>query len=342
MGNEEVKTGKSAYSMGNFGKAFFIGMLIFSPLLLQNNLYILQVLIMCFIWGSVVGPWDLIFGYAGISSFGQIAFFTIGAFGSSIFSMKLGFSPWLALIAGATAASLVGVLIGLPCLKLKGLYVAIVTFALHMTLPALITAGRKIGTGGANSLTGIPPLELGGITFSVTNRVPAAFLAMGIFFISVIVVKLVIKSNIGLAFVALRDSETFGRCMGINDYKYKLIVFAISAFLAGLAGAFYAHYFGLISKRLLSLDVFVLLLVILITGGLGKFPGVLYATFIFTFLNEFLRPLEAYRPLIFGVITVLIIILMPEGITELKTHLDRVVSKFKGNPKKESGKATGS
>ncbi len=322
MGNEKVNlTGTGDKSRtANFSKILILGILLLSPLFLRNNMYFLQILIMCFIWGAVVAPWDLIFGYAGISSFGQIAFFAIGAFGSAIFSMKLGFSPWFAMIAGALTASCMGVLIGIPCLRLQGLYVAIVTFALHMTLPALITAGGKIGTGGANSLTGIPPLELGGVTFSVINRIPAAYLAMGIFFLSVLVVHTIIKSNIGLAFVALRDSETFAKCMGINDYKYKIIVFAVSAFLTGLAGAFYAHYFGLISKRLLSLDVFVLLLVILITGGLGKFPGVIIAAFIFTFLNELLRPLEAFRPLIFGIITVSVIILMPEGITELKTH----------------------
>jgi branched-chain amino acid transport system permease protein len=296
---------------------FAIGILLLLPFFLRNNLYVLQVMIMCFIWGSVVAPWDLIFGYAGIVSFGQIAFFTIGAFGSAIFSMKLGLSPWLAMPMGGLLSAATGVLIGLPCLKLQGLYVAIVTFALHMTLPALITAGENFGTGGANSLTGIPPLELVGVNFSVINRVPAAYLALGIFFLSVIVVYKVIRSNIGLAFMALRDSDTFAKCMGVNDYKFKLIVFGLSAFLSGMAGAFYAHYFGLISKRLLGLDNFVLLLVILITGGLGRFPGVVISAFIFTFLNEFLRPLEAFRPLIFGTITVLIIILMPEGITEI-------------------------
>ena len=298
-----------------------LGILFLLPLFLRNNLYVLQVMMMCLIWASVVAPWDLIFGYAGIVSFGQIAFFTIGAFASAIFSMELGFSPWLAMPTGAIVAGIAGVLIGIPCLRLQGLYVAIVTFALHMTLPALITAGQKIGTGGANSLTGIPPLEFAGITFSVVNRVPAAYLALIIFLISIIVVYKIIHSNIGLAFMALRDSETFAKCMGINDYRYKLIVFGISAFLSGMAGAFYAHYFGLISKRLLGLDNFVLLLVILITGGLGRFPGVVISAFIFTFLNEFLRPLEAFRPLIFGTITVLIIILMPEGITEIWSYI---------------------
>ena len=318
--SEKKNGGTVAYSV-------VFGILLLMPIMLRNNSYVLQVMMMCLIWGSVVASWDLIFGYAGISSFGQIAFFTIGAFGSAIFSMKLGFSPWLAMPMGGILAAITGVLIGLPCLKLQGLYVALVTFAMHMTLPALITAGGEIGTGGAHSLTGIPSLEFAGVTFSVVNRVPATYLALGIFFLSVIIVHKVIRSNVGLAFVALRDSELFAKCMGVNDYWFKLMVFGLSAFLTGMVGAFYAHYFGLISSRLLGLDNFVLLLVILITGGLGRFPGVVISAFIFTILNEFLRPLEMFRPLIFGTITVLIIILMPEGITEIWIYIKRYSSR---------------
>jgi branched-chain amino acid transport system permease protein len=119
-----------------------------------------------------------------------------------------------------------------------------------------------------------------------------------------------------MAFTALRDSEGFARSVGINAYKYKIIVFGISSFLAGLMGGFYAHYVGLISHHLVGLDLIILLLVILIVGGLGKFPGAVVATLIMVFLNEYLRPLNEFRQVVLGAIVIVSIILLPGGIAD--------------------------
>jgi len=283
--------------------------------------FIIHLLIMCFIWSAVVSAWDLIFGYAGIFSFGQVAFFTIGAYGSAIGSMKLGMSPWIGMLFGGLIAGIIGILIGLPCLKLKGLYVALVTFALHLSLPAFIYAGADIGTGGSHSLTNIPPFKVGEYVFTQMNRIPTYYVALVLSFIVILIVFRIINSSFGMAFTALRDSEDFAKSVGINAYKYKIIVFGISAFLAGLMGGFYAHYVGLISHHLVGLDLIILLMVIVIIGGLGKFPGAIISTFIFVFINEYLRPLEQYRNILWGGLIVLVIILMPGGITEIFKYI---------------------
>lgn len=283
--------------------------------------FIIHLLIMCFIWSAVVSAWDLIFGYAGIFSFGQVAFFTIGAYGSAIGSMKLGMSPWIGMLFGGLIAGIIGILIGLPCLKLKGLYVALVTFALHLSLPAFIYAGADIGTGGSHSLTNIPPFKIGGYVFTQMNRIPTYYVALVLSFVVILIVFRIINSSFGMAFTALRDSEDFAKSVGINAYKYKIIVFGISAFLAGLMGGFYAHYVGLISHHLVGLDLIILLMVIVIIGGLGKFPGAIISTFIFVFINEYLRPLEQYRNILWGGLIVLVIILMPGGITEIFKYI---------------------
>lgn len=291
--------------------------------------FIIHIFIMTFILSAVVAAWDLIVGYAGIFSFGQVAFFTIGAYGSAITSMQLGVSPWLGIILGGISAGIVGLIIGIPCLKLKGLYVALVTFTLHLSLTAFIYLGKPIGTGGSHSLTGIPSLNIGTYVFTIMNRVPTYYVALALSSVVIFIVYKIIHSSFGMAFTALRDSENFSKSIGINEYKYKIIVFGLSSLLAGIMGGFYSHYVGLISHNLVGLDLIILLLVALIVGGLGKFPGSIIATYIIVFLNEYLRPLEEYRAIILGVIIIAAIILLPGGIGDgIKIIANKVTRKI--------------
>jgi branched-chain amino acid transport system permease protein len=209
--------------------------------------------------------------------------------------------------------------VGLPCLRLKGAYVALVTFAVHMILEPFLksNAGRSIGTGGTQGILSIPTLKLGGYTFSTLEPVPWFYTAMVITFISLFIIYKVIHSSWGLAFIAVRDSENFAKSLGVNDFKYKLMVFGISAFLTGMIGAFYGHYVRMLSTRILGLDLFLILMVMLVVGGMGRFPGAVIGAFIATFLSELLRPLETYRMLIFGALVILLVIFMPRGISGL-------------------------
>jgi len=283
---------------------------------------------MAFIWAIVACNWNLMLGYAGIFSFGQIAFFTIGAYATGILTRSpeaavaagasttiffLGIPPWLGILAGGIVAAAVGFLIGLPCLRLKGIYVALVTFALHEALIAFIIAGRPIGTGGATNLTGIPPFSIGGAIFPTIARTQWYYLILGIGFLMFYIIHRIIHSSIGSAFVALRDAEDYAKSLGVDDYKYKLIVFTLSALLTGIAGGFYAHYMQILSLRLLGLDIFLLVMIMVIIGGLGRFPGEVVAAFVFTYLNELLRPLDVFRAIILGAIVIVTIILAPEG-----------------------------
>jgi len=284
------------------------------PLGLGNNGYIMHLLIMCLIWSVVAVNWDLVLGYGGIFSFAQIAFFVIGAFTAALFGKNLGVSPWLGLFIGGGAACGIGMLISLPVMRLRGAYVALVTLGLHEILPPLIRAGRPIGTGGMGSLVGIPPFQVGSYIFSAMDRVPPYYIALVIFALTMLTVHKIIHSRFGLAFVALRDAEPFAKTLGVDDYRSKLILFGISAFFCGLIGAFYGSYLGLISSALLGMDLFILVLVMVIVGGLGRFPGAIIGAFIFTFLNEFLRPLEEFRPVILGGLAIAVMMGSPEGL----------------------------
>jgi branched-chain amino acid transport system permease protein len=309
--------------------------LLILPVFLYKDAYVIGILITCMVWGAMASVWNFTMGYAGIFTFGQFGFFVVAAYTSGMATKYLGISPWLGILLGGLMAAMVGVLIGLPCMKLKGAYIALITFALHLVVAPMIKVADPLGTGGSTGLMSIPSLSLGAYTFSRTDLIPWYYAVFVISFLVLLIVYKIIFSSIGLGFIGLRDSEDFAKTLGINEYKYKLLVFGLSAFLTGIMGGFYAHYAGIISPRLLGLDIFLLVMLMLIIGGIGIFPGAFLGSFIIWFLNEFLRPLEAYRFLIFGAIVVVAIKLMPEGILgNLGFFKNRLGKRLLGRPAK--------
>ena len=303
--------------------------LLILPVFIHDDAYITGVLITCMVWGTVASVWNFTMGYAGIFTFGQFGFFVVAAYTSGMVTKYLGISPWIGILSGGCMAGLVGILIGLPCMKLKGAYIALITFALHLVVGPLIKVGDPIGTGGSTGLMSIPTLKLGGYIFSRTQLIPWYFVALVISFLILLAVYKTIFSSVGLGFIGLRDSEDFAKTLGINEYKYKLMVFGLSAFLTGIIGGFYAHYAGIISPRLLGLDIFLMVMLMLIIGGMGIFPGAFLGGFIIFFLNELLRPLASYRFLIFGAIVVVAIKYMPEGILGNLDYFKKLIKKLR-------------
>ena len=292
------------------------GVLAVLPLGFGGNTFVMRILILGLIYAVVGSSWDLIMGYAGVFTFGQIAFFAIGAYTTAMLTTAHSVSPWVGILAGGAMAGVVGVLIGLPCLRLKGSYVALLTFGVHMLFSAFVVGslGKKIGTGGSAGILGIPPLTLFGVRFNFLELTPWFYVALAFFFVSLFVIYRVIFSHAGTAFIALRDSEDRAKSLGIDAFRYKLLVFAISAFLTGAIGAFYAHYTGVVSVRILALDMFIMLMVMQVAGGLGIFPGTALAAFPVLFINEYLRAVDVYRPIVFGVMVLLLVLFLPMGI----------------------------
>ncbi|HHY95154.1 MAG TPA: branched-chain amino acid ABC transporter permease [Firmicutes bacterium] len=287
------------------------------PLPLGDSRYAIHLTIMAMIWSVVASSWDLLLGYAGIFSIGQVAIFTCGAYGSAMLTMHLHVSSWLGMAMGALVAGVIGILIGLPCLRLKGIYVALLTLAFFEALGPLLTVGRSLGTGGKGGLFPIPPLTIGSFHFSSDNLLPWYYVALAIFSGCLYALLRVIHSSFGLAFTALRDAEPLAESLGVNRYAVELAVTGFSSAMAGLAGGFYAHYVSMISPRILGLDTFLFLLIMIIVGGVGRFPGSVLGAFTITFLDDLLRQFETYRLLILGGLLVLLIIMMPGGLMGL-------------------------
>ena len=300
------------------------------PLFVGDTDYIMNILVMILIWAVVASCWDVIMGFAGIFSFGQVAFYVIGAYASAILSVSLDIPPVFAIIMAGVITGVLGVFVGLPCLKLAGPYVALVTFAVHMTLIPFLKGplGRAIGSGGSQGILTIPPINLLGVAFSSEHLVPFFYLTLLLTIICTLILALIIKSYWGTAFLALKDSENFATSLGISAFKYKLMVFAITSFITGLFGALYAHYVGMLSTKMLSMDVFTILMIMMVIGGIGKYPGVVVGAVITVTISQLLAPLGMYRPLIMGAMVVILVLFLRDGVIGLAQKISLLQRKF--------------
>ncbi len=308
---------------------FWVGVAVFAGLgFILRESYLYHTLILFFIWIIVVVGWDLLLGYVGIFSFAQLVFFAAGAYATGMLSINLGVPPVAALVLGGLSVGLIGLLIGLPCLRLRGEYVALFTFAVHLALPPVLIQGRTLGTGGSTGLMGIPPMELFGRTLSTLDKVPWYFLTLTVAALAAYTVYFVIvPGRLGKAFIMLRDSEEFAKSLGVNDYKYKLLAFTVSALITGVAGGLYGQYLGVVTPKILGNELFLMVMLMLSVGGMGRFPGVILGAFIITVGNEILRDTGQLRLLALGVCVVLAILFMPNGVIHLR---ERGWRRFRG------------
>ncbi len=296
--------------------------------LLSSNQYILHIAILCILWSIVASAWNLIMGYAGVTSFGQLAFFTIGAYAVGLLHKYGGISPWVGIFFSGIFPAVIGLLIGILCLRLRGIYILLITLGMQEIVPVLILWQTKY-TGGSVGFSDMPVLALGGYSFG-TNAVPYYYTAFVFAAVFCFLIYKVIHSPVGLAFVALRDSEHFAKTLGINDYKYKVMVFMISAFITGVMGALYGLYIRFATPSLCGWEYVIILLIAIFLGGEGKFPGEIIGTFFIMTANELLQGTSELRDAALGVTVLLVVFLMPEGMMAFFSH--KKTSQKQGGP----------
>jgi len=293
--------------------------------LVIDSPYILHVFILAFIWSILVASWDLVLGYAGIFNYAQLVFFAVGAYASAMISIYAGLTPLLAMVFAAGVGAVAGILIALPCLRLRGEYVALFTFAVHLALPPIIQQGREIGMGGNTGLLGIPWVNIFGYLVTPLDKQTWFFLALVVASVCIYVIYFaILRRKTGLAFVALRDADDFAQSLGINAYRTKLLAFVISATFTAIAGALYAHYTTVLTPKILGTEFFLMAMVMLAIGGMGRFPGAILGTFIVVIGNELLRSFDEYRLLLLGVAIVLTILFLPNGLVSFADRRRRV------------------
>jgi branched-chain amino acid transport system permease protein len=282
-----------------------------------NGRFFLHLTILFLGWGIVVQCWNLIMGVSGIYSFGQVALFAIGGWTTGVLATHYGWSPWLSIWLAPVTAMIAAVIIGLPTLRLRGAYVVLLTLAFHELLRNFATTGPTLISGGGYGLKTVPTLGFETWFGGGYDKVLYYYVGLAFFSVTMFIIWRTLYSPIGMAFRALRDSETYAISRGVDPFRFKLFLFVFSAFFTGLAGGFLTHYQGSISTSIFSFSILINLLAMIVLGGLGSFWGPILGTAVLIILPEALRAAENFRNLSLGVAMALIAILAPQGLGPL-------------------------
>ncbi|HMK66744.1 MAG TPA: branched-chain amino acid ABC transporter permease [Thermodesulfobacteriota bacterium] len=294
----------------------FVATVLF-PLISQDPFF-LNILITTGIWAIAVWGVRLVMS-TGQMTLGHAAYMAVGAYASSLLVMKAGLSFWLALPLSGLTAALVALMIGLPTLRIKGVYFSIITFAFAEIIRLIIINWPNF-LGGSGGIPGIPsPEPLFSIPF--TNRVAFYYLVLFISVITYSVMWAIEKSRIGKIFSAIHEGDDLAQSVGVNLMKYKLIAFCIGCFFAGLSGSIYAHYFNFASPEFFTIWQSVYCLLFVIVGGVGHVLGPLVGSFFMTLVPELLRKTKEYEPVVYALILILVMFLLPGGLISLPVRL---------------------
>jgi branched-chain amino acid transport system permease protein len=253
---------------------------------------------------------NIVVGLAGLLDLGYVAFYAVGAYTYGLLSTRIGLSFWEVLPLGAVLAALFGVLLGVPVLRLKGDYLAIVTLGFGEMIRITLNNWDSL-TRGPNGILGIARPRMPGFTLS--SPIQYYYLILAIVLLTIFVVARLNRSRIGRAWTAMRDDEVAAEAMGINLMKAKLLAFALGATWAGLAGVFFASKMTFISPESFTFFESVIILCMVVLGGMGSVPGVILGASLLVVLPEMMRQFAEYRMLIFGGAMVVMMVMRPQG-----------------------------
>ena len=291
------------------------------PWLLNGDSYALHLLIIANLYAVLALALNFQLGSANIPNFATGASYGIGAYASALLAIHFGVSFWVCLLVAAIVATTFGFLLGLPSMRTRDSYQALVTIAFGIVVHQLLMNFEW--TGGANGLVGIPSPVLFGHSFndpitlfgySLPGQGNYYYLSSALVGLAIVSAHRLHSSRVGLAWNALRDDELAARASGINVTWFKVQAFAVDAFLAGFAGTVYAFYVSFISPDNFTFLVSVTIMTMVIAGGMDNVLGVIVGAFLLTMLPEKLRAFSDYRILFYGLVVIGFLIIRPRGI----------------------------
>lgn len=304
----------TAYASGIF-------IVLLYPFVLGDNTYYIHLLVTCVLYSVLAIALNFQLGSANIPNFATGATYGIGAYCSALLALEWGWNFWATLPMAALAATFFGFAIGLPSMRTRDSYLALVTIACGVIIHQLLNNFEW--TGGAQGLVGIPAPTLFGHDFSQPLRVFGMtlpfqtnfyYLSLLLLLLAIIVAKRLHFSRIGLAWNAVRADELAARSVGINVVWFKVLAFAVDAFLAAFAGVVYAFYVSYIAPDNFTFLVSVTLMTMVIVGGMDNIAGVILGAFLLTLLPEKLRAFSDYRMLFYGVVVIAFLMIRPQGL----------------------------
>ena len=286
------------------------------------------------VWVAVVGALGLniLVGYTGQVSIGHGAFMSVGAYTAANLATRLG-SPWpVNLLAGGLMAALVGAVVGIPSLRIKGLYLAIATLAGQLIIEWTINHVTFI-SGGVQASIEVPRPRLGSMV--LTSQRDMYYFLLVFVVLAVVGSMNLVRSRVGRAFIAIRDHDIAAEIIGINIFGYKVLAFAVSSFYAGVTGVLYTYFLGIANYEQFQITVSIDYLAMIIIGGLGSVLGSIFGAIFVTLLPIVIRyAMEAFggiffsqqtvlnlipnlRLMLFGALIIFFLIVEPEGLNRL-------------------------
>ncbi len=279
------------------------------PFFLNN--YYLDTINLALLYALLAIGLNITVGFTGLLDLGYAAFYGIGAYVYALLSTSIGLSFWLGLPLGGAVAAFFGLILGLITLRLRGDYLAIITLGFVQIIYLTLNNWDSL-TQGPNGIMQIARPQIAGLTL----RTPFHFYYLILFFLilTVIAVHRLLHSQIGRAWIAIREDEMAAEAMGIDTTRMKIFAFVLGAAIAGIGGVFFAARYSFISPESFTFLESVRILSMIVLGGMGNIPGAILGAFLLTLLPELLRGLANYRMLIFGAALVVMMIFRPQGL----------------------------
>ena len=259
------------------------------------NDYWMHVAIIAMFYGILTSSWSLLAGYAGLFSLGHMAFASIGGYTSALLIQWYRVPIPLGMAAGIALCCVLGAGIGWVCLRMEGPYLAIFTLAFSEIVRITFSTEDEVtaGMAGLHTVTLFP---------TAATRLPFFYLAFALLAVTLALIGLIVHSRWGLFLRAIREDEQAAAASGVGVARFRILAFAVASGFAALAGTFYAHYIGILTPSLGSLDLMAVVVVMTVIGGMERIPTAVGGAFAVEFLQEYLRAYGEWRLVIFGLI----------------------------------------
>ena len=290
--------------------------------------YLLHILISIYIWSVLTLGIRLILLIGSLNA-GQATFMGMGAYTSGILAIKLGWSFWLAMPVAGLVSAVIALGVGYPTLRIKGVYFVMALFGLSEVFRHIWMMWTDL-FGGPQGLLGIPrpdAIKLGGWVIAFTTKVPFYYLSLVLMVITLVVMRRLDKSRVGLTLRSIPQGDLLAECVGVNVMRYKVLAFVVGSFFAGIAGSFWGHYFTYASPWDFTWANSLTMLIYAVIGGTSTVAGPVVGCAVMLILDEVLRPIQQYVPIVLGSILIMVLLFVPGGLITLP---QRVRIWFKG------------
>ncbi|MHB1314687.1 MAG: branched-chain amino acid ABC transporter permease [Christensenellales bacterium] len=276
---------------------------------------------------------DILFGYSGQISFGHAGFFAFGSYTSAILAVKCGIDPILGILAGCIVSTCFGIVLAFPASKLVKHFLSLMTIAFGQMVYMFVNSTTEL-TGGAGGIKSIPPITIFGwvLDTNIEN------LAFGIIVLGIVLLvkRNIIHSRTGRAFIAIRENVHAAQGLGIHVRNYKIMAFAISAFIAGLAGGLYAHLVGFISPETYNATQSTLFMTMILFGGISTMTGPLVGAAILLVAKEILQSFSTFQILVYGVFILIVLFFFPSGVVGVFSNARKKIAAYIERRKKNA------